>query len=72
MPDGKDEFMDQTQRSDNVHEKLNLHKNFIDISEEHRRLRTLRAHKMASVWMNVLGKDLKNLVQVDKKKIYRE
>jgi len=51
---------------------MNLHKNFIDISEEHRKLRTIRARQMASIWLNVIGKDLKSLVAADKRQIYKE
>lgn len=57
---------------DSFEMQMNLHKNFIDISEEHRKLRTIRARRMATLWLDVLGKDLKSLVAADKRQIYKE
>ena len=66
--DGKDEILVE----DSFEVQMNLHKNFVDISEDHRKLRTIRAHRMATLWLDVLGKDLKSLVVADKRQIYRE
>lgn len=76
VADLQTEIKQQEKVRESIDISMNFHQNYIDISDEHyqaqMRLKQQRAHNLANVWMGMLGKDLKNLYQADRKKIYQE